>query len=237
METNKEIVIKAWEQYSPELDYKKINQIQKGHGQFHISEAQFLYSLVRHIKPKKIVECSPNEGFTTTIIMEALRKNAISSKLLSFDIHENSKRHDVPKGNINRELIVGDARKTIPDNFLKEADFILIDSDHSYDFGKWYSKKLQIAKSGTFIMIHDWPMYASDGASDNIIPEYAPPAIMQKIWNLEVLAVKQYFINKGFADPVLNVTDFLKETGKQYYHISEGTPFRALSPSQILIKK
>ena len=236
MESNKEIIINAWKLYHNELNYDKMNEIQKGYGQFHISESEFLYTLVRHIKPSKIIEVSPDRGFSSTIIMEALKVNNLPSQLLSFDIHDKSLKHD-KSGIISRKLIMGDAKQTITDDMVREADFVLVDSDHSYDFGKWYSKKLQLLRPGIFIMVHDWPMYASDGASDNIIAEQAQPAIFQKLWNLEVLAVKQHFIGKGFADPVLNVTDFLKESGKPYYHTSEGTPYRALSPSQILIKK
>ena len=81
--------------------------------------------------------------------------------------------------------------------------------------------------------MHDWPGYDSDGACDNIIHEKAPPAMAQPLQCIEMLAVKNYFIKKGFAEPVLNVTDFLKETGKPYY---KSFMFQGISPSQFLIK-
>jgi predicted O-methyltransferase YrrM len=237
MENYKEVIINAWKQYSKEFDFNKANEIQRGNNQFHITESEFLYSLIRHIKPSKILEVSPDEGFTTVIILEALEMNNIPSKLFSFDVHDKSLKHNKSDGIITRELILGDAKETITDSLLQEVDFILVDSDHSYNFGKWYSKKFRVVKPGIFIMIHDWPMYASDGATNNVIAEVAPPAISQEIWNLEVLAVKQHFIAKGYAEPVLNIADFLKENKKPYYHTRDGVPFRALSPSQFLITK
>jgi len=233
---NKEKVINAWEQYSKELDFNKINQIQPGHLQFYQTESEFLYSLVRMVKPKKIIEVSPDQGFTSVIMLEALEKNGIPTKLHSFDVHTKSQRHNRLEGYIQRELFVGDAKQTITDELVAEADFILVDSDHSYEFGKWYSTKFRNVKPGVFIMVHDWPQYASDGATNNIIAEHAPPAIMQELHNLEVLAVKQHFIQKGYASPVLNVVDFLKERKKPYYEMRDGVQFRGISPSQILIK-
>lgn len=232
----KDKILKAWKQYSKELDYKKINEIQPGHGQFHITESEFLYSIIRMVKPKKIVEISPDRGFSSLVILEALEMNAIPSKLYSFDIHNESLKHNKSEGIVTRELIIGDARETVEDSLLKETDFILIDSEHSYGFGIWYSKKFKVVKSGILIMVHDWPMYESDGATNNVIAEKAPPAIAQEIWNLEVLAVKNYFIGKGFVKPIINITDFLKECGEPYYFTKDFVPFRALSPSQILIK-
>ncbi len=233
---NKTKVIKAWEEFSKEFNFEKTNEIQKGNLQFYQSESEFLYSLVRMTKPKTIIEISPDEGFTSVIMLQALEKNGIPCKIHSFDIHEKSKRHNRLTGDIQRELFLGDVKQNLTDELIKQADFILIDSDHSYEFGKWYSKRFQIVKPGTFIIVHDWPQYASDGATNNIIAEYAPPAVMQDIWNLEVLAVKQYFISKGHAEPILNVVDFLKENKKPYYETRDGVMYRALSPSQILVK-
>lgn len=227
MKNFKEIIINAWKTYSTELDYNKINQIEFGDNQFQITESEFLYSIVRHVKPKIVIEASPDKGFTSVVIMEALKHNNIPCKLYSFDIHDKSLKHNKKDGIIKRELIIGDARNTITIDLIKEADFIFIDSDHSYEFAKDYCKKLESAKPGTYIMIHDWPMYDSNGACDNVIPEKAPFSRPE-----ELAAVKKLFIEKGFAMPVLNVTDFLKEIGKPYYR----SGFRALSPSQIIVK-
>ncbi len=235
--TNKEKVLEAYKKYVGEFDYEAINQLQEGHEQFYLNESEFLYCIVRMIKPKKILEVSPDQGFTTNIILSAMKQNDIEAKLFSFDIHNQSLRHDRKEGKFQRELILGNAKKTITKEILAEMNFILVDSDHSYSFGLWYAKLFRDSvKPGTFIMVHDWPQYASNGATNNIIAEQAPPAEAQKIWNLEVLAVKQYFIEKGYAEPVLNVTDWLKESKKPYHHLRDGVMFRALSPSQILIK-
>jgi len=233
--TNKEKVLEAYKKYAEEFDYEEINKIQFGQEQFYITESEFLYSLVRDIKPITVVEISPDQGFTTLIILKALEKNDLSARLFSFDVHDKSKKYD-HDGMITRELIVGDAKETVEDSLLEKADFVFIDSDHAYHFGKWYSKKLQILRPGTLIMVHDWPMYASNGASNNIVAEKAQSTFKEELHNLEVLAVKQYFIDKGYANPVMNVTDWLKETGKPYYHTRDGVMFRALSPSQILVK-
>jgi predicted O-methyltransferase YrrM len=236
MEEYKDKIIEAWKQYSSEFDYKKTNEIQFGQEQFYLTESEFLYSIVRMVKPKTIIEISPDKGFTSVIMLQAMEMNGIPSKLYSFDIHNESLKHNRPEGIVQRELIVGDAKETIEDSLLKEADFILVDSDHSYFFGMWYAKKFRVVKPGTLIMIHDWPMYDSDGATNNIIAEKAPSKEAQELKNLEVWAVKTHFIGRGLAEPILNITDFLKESGKPYYRERDGVYFRALSPSQILVK-
>lgn len=235
LELLKEQIIQIYNEYSNDLEYSRLESECKGN--FYEAESRFLYSILRHIKPSIVLEMSPNYGFTSKIILEALNKNDIESKLYSFDIHANSLEYDKKEGLIQRELIVGDGQKTLDDSFLEKADFFLIDSDHSYGFGKWYSEKIKKLKKGTLIMIHDWPMFESNGACDNIVPEYTQPFYKEYVWNLEVMAVKNFAIRKNIIYPILNVTDFLKETNKPYYYTHEGNiQYKALSPSQILIK-
>jgi len=227
-------VINMWNKYSHELNYDTLYENCKGN--FYETESQFLYSILRHVKPSVVLEMSPNYGFTSSIILEALDKNVKQSKLYSFDIRKESERYNRENGLVQRELIVGDVKTTLDDSLVEKSDFFLIDSDHSYEFGVWYSKKVDKLRKGVFVMIHDWPMYESNGACDNIVPEFAQPTYLEYLWNLEVSAVKKYIINRNILLPIMNITDFLKESGKPYYYTFGAVEHKALSPSQILIK-
>ena len=227
---DKFVLINIWKQYHEELDYETFNKNCLGH--YAKAESQFLYSLIRHLKPKLVLEMSPDQGLSTSIMLEAMDKNGIESILLSYDITDLSLKWDRKEGLVQRELLLGDVRETLTDEHLENTELFFIDSDHSYAFASWYSPRIELLKPGTSVIIHDWPMYDSMGACDNIIPSKAPPPIYQHTNSLEVSCVKQNLVDKGILTPILNITDWLKETGQQYHNYK----FEGFSPSQFLIK-
>lgn len=182
-------------------------------------ETEVLYSLVREVKPKNIIEFGCFKGYSSYIILEAMRDNQVEGSVLhSFDPLSYSKKLDCKTTYATRELIVGKAEDNCDQYIDKTVDFIFIDADHSYDFGKWYSLNvLPKLESGTPIWIHDWEFY-------NCSNNYAD----------EMEAVKTHAIDTKVIKPIMNLMDYVKANMK---HSTSKTISRAngdRSPSQIL---
>ena len=177
----------------------------KARGGFHQIERTFLYSTIRSLKCKNILEISPDKGLTTHIIIGALAKNNEKAKLLSYDVHNQSQYLDQSWSKdclVERTLITGSAQNTVNISDVKKCDFLFIDSDHSYAFGKWYSQNIipHLAQ-GTLIFVHDWPGYDHDGCPNNGIDPNRPHTPS----NSEPLAVKEHCIASGIATPIGNL--------------------------------
>jgi len=217
-----EEIIDIWNQYKNEFDWEKLND--ELFGMFQQIDSEFLYALVRHIKPKKIIEFSPHKGFTTTIMMQAATRNNTETSIYSYDLIEDSNNLDC-KGLLSRKLIVGDVTERLNPKEVNDCDFLFIDSDHSYNFGKWYAQALlPRLKPGTIICIHDWPGYENPYRPRNL---YRPH---KKGSNYEPRAVQKLFIRPGLGAPVINITDYCHELGLQ--KIDE----EAVSAIQVLIR-
>jgi len=125
--------------------WKKIQDKLSIHGgieRMSFERLQLLYSVVRAIKPKLMVETGVAGGSTSFITLSAMEKNGIG-KLFSIDI-DNPIWHDhsgyevgwmVPNElRINWKLTIGDSKNELPSllESLKEIDIFFHDSDHSY---------------------------------------------------------------------------------------------------------
>lgn len=96
------------------------------------------YAIVRHLKPRLLVETGIHDGLGSSILLRALERNAaegIDGRLISFDIRpdvgwlipeELRLRHDVRIGNSLTLL-----RPAIGD---RSVDFFIHDSDHRYEY-------------------------------------------------------------------------------------------------------
>ena len=135
---------------SPLVKEKYIALRNKGHtATFSDFEGELLYCLIRDREPNVVFEISPDCGYSTIYITEALKKNK-SGKLYSFEI-ENKKRGEKTQTLIqnnliqpvyeNIEFIIGDASETIK-NINVNPDIVLIDSCHDKWFAEWYTKEL-----------------------------------------------------------------------------------------------
>ena len=210
MSITKNEIVDAYAKYNNEFDYNFISVT----GAFHPFESTMLYSLMRLIKPKKIIEMSPDKGLTTKIMIDACNKNKIRCKIYSFDVHDASIDLDEDTEEmVFRKLIIGDAKETLTDEYLKNCDFMFIDSDHSAEFATWYCDNiLPKLKRGVLIWIHDWvglPM--------------AP----------ERDVVESTFVDAGNGEKILFCPDILAEWG-----LTNDRPGGYLNnPSQILIRK
>ncbi len=120
---------------------EKLRLHSDGYGGQMTREAPAIYSLVRLLKPKVIVETGVADGFTTSYILRALADNG-EGKLYSIDLPHYLLPQDKQPGWIVEEdlrgrwdLRVGDAAQVLPE-LLKElgtVDMFLHDSLHTYD--------------------------------------------------------------------------------------------------------
>ena len=130
-------------------------------GMYDWIEGQILYLLIRSIKPKVVVEISPNYGYSTGFILLAMNKNNCG-QLYSFDLeeefHQRALRNFARVG-INascRRFFAGDVREDYKHVLLDEVDLLFMDSDHSYAFAQWYISNLypKVVEGG-LIHAHD----------------------------------------------------------------------------------
>ena len=197
-------------------------------------ESAFIFCLVRDLllknKKVKITEISPNTGWSTRIFKEAWKAagpETLQLDIRSYDINSKSKQEDEKSDRLNRNLVLGDVKETIfrQENlkFLLESDYVFIDSDHCFEFGKFLATKLlPLAKPNCFLTVHDWagidytghqkrraPYLPEDGLKKWRIPEgywKAVPSGDSIIMMSEVGALKEYGIF-DYYDPICNFTD------------------------------
>jgi predicted O-methyltransferase YrrM len=126
---------------------------------------QLLYSVVRAIKPKVMIETGVAGGSTSFLTLSAMEKNGIG-KLFSIDI-DNPIWHDHSGFKVgwlvpdelrkNWKLIIGDSKKELPFllESLKEIDIFFHDSDHSYEHMTFEFKTVYPFLSSTKTILAD----------------------------------------------------------------------------------
>jgi len=118
-------------------------------------EAYSLYSFIRKYKPKKIKEMSPNNGFSTFVMSQAILDEGYESELEMFDSYDlkdmfcEEAREKFSKLKVFN-FFGGDAKETL--NLSEKIDFFFVDSDHSKSFAEWYINLFEFAD---FIFVHD----------------------------------------------------------------------------------
>ena len=114
-----------------------------------------LYLFIREYKPKKIVEMSPDKGWSSFIMINAIKDEKYNIEYFkSYDIRNSINNEYIELFNniLNDKykFIIGDAKKTL--NINENIDLFFIDSDHSYSFALWYKQFLNFAK---YIFVDD----------------------------------------------------------------------------------
>jgi len=143
---------------------EKLRLHSDGYGGQMTREAPAIYSLVRLLKPKVIVETGVADGFTTSYILRALADNG-EGRLYSIDLPHyllpQAKQPGwiVEEGLRGRwELRVGDAAEVLP-ALLKElgtVDMFLHDSLHTYDHMMLeFRAAWPHLKAGGLLLAHD----------------------------------------------------------------------------------
>jgi len=109
-----------------------------------VLRAPTLYCLCRIVRPETVVETGVADGFSSSFILEALKKNN-KGKLYSIDL-PNQPDQELKQGRVtgwlipdglkeNWSLLIGSSRDKLPDllSRLKKIDIFYHDSDHSYE--------------------------------------------------------------------------------------------------------
>lgn len=128
-------------------------------GQYDWFSGQLLYCLIRHNKPKRIIEISTCEGFATLFMAMALKKNGFG-KIYTFEI--NPKSAKIAQSNFDKckvskfvSLILGDARKTINNvKDLQKTDIHFLDSEHTEEFAKWFTEEVVMKSKNRNALFH-----------------------------------------------------------------------------------
>jgi regulator of extracellular matrix RemA (YlzA/DUF370 family) len=213
-----EIILNAWKQYGKEIIYSELIKRLSFGNMFNQFESEVLYAIVRDQKPTNILEMGCFNGFTSQIIIDAMKANNNPSRLISSDLLETSKFIDYHDGTTSRTLIIGDSKATI-DSSIGDIDFLFIDSDHTYDFAKWYcSVIIPMVKRGCFVMVHDWE--GIEGDSDG-----------------EFKSIIENAVNIGTLKRCINLMEYVKKNR----HLSStpnniGYAIGDRSPSEILVR-
>ncbi len=115
-------------------------------GQYDWFSGQALYCLVRHLRPRQVVEISCANGYSSLFMALALRENGAGA-LETFELSPQNARHAT--ANFRSwgvtdcvRLHVGDARRTINDIDVEATDLLFLDSLHSEAFARWYLETL-----------------------------------------------------------------------------------------------
>ncbi|MDO8659928.1 MAG: class I SAM-dependent methyltransferase [Candidatus Parcubacteria bacterium] len=145
------------------------------YGQYAENEKCVLFNMVQWLKPKKIVEFSPSEGYTTLTIAAATMGYASSLEVSgglsdnkpcgfeSFETYEfdpecvrKSKENLKQFGFDRVQVIEGDVLQTMDLEKLSRCDFFFIDSDHNKTFvEKYVDKFFHLIPKGTWVAVHD----------------------------------------------------------------------------------
>lgn len=92
-------------------------------------EGQFLYALVRALRPTTVLEIGCGDGGSATHLLAALQMNQYG-RLVSVDLQARRVGAMIPKDlQPGWELLVGDAQRIT----LPNADFVFEDASHDYD--------------------------------------------------------------------------------------------------------
>jgi hypothetical protein len=153
--------------YSFELKALKFNKVKVSNhslhfylnnGSFESGDADFLYQIIRFLKPKKVIEIG--SGNSTKIAHLALKKNESESYSFShicIEPFEQPWLDDVKEINLIRERL--EAVTFNWENELDAGDLLFIDSSHIIrpqgDVLKLYLEIIPRLKKGVYVHIHD----------------------------------------------------------------------------------
>jgi FkbM family methyltransferase len=130
-------------------------------GMYDWAEAQILYLLIRQVRPECVVEISPNYGYSTGFILMAMNRNGHGT-LYSYDLDAKFHAHALHNyervgiSAVRQRFVAGDVRNSVGRNLPDRVDLLFMDSDHSYDFARWYIAHLYPrVGDGSLIHAHD----------------------------------------------------------------------------------
>ena len=143
--------------------YSKFPQLPNGddqafylkNGYFRGVDAELLYSVIRHAKPKRIVEVG--SGFSTRLIARALSDEGLAGKIISIDPSPRTRLDGHASEHIASNVEDLDPKSII--DLLNQGDLLFIDSSHRITTGGdvpfLFLEILPRLKQGVLIHVHD----------------------------------------------------------------------------------
>ena len=129
-------------------------------GQYDWAAGQVLYALVRHTRPRRVVEFSTSSGYSTSFTALALRKNG-EGTIETVDIDRSAQtaaaawleRLGVAE---HVRMHAGDCRTVVPRLLEDGVDLLFIDTLHSFDIADWYLRRIvPVLSPDALVHIHD----------------------------------------------------------------------------------
>ncbi|MFB9376990.1 class I SAM-dependent methyltransferase [Kineococcus gynurae] len=118
-------------------------------------EAELTYALVRHLRPRRVVEVGCFWGWSTTWLLSALRDNG-EGELHSFDRVGHVERTVEPELTDRWTFQLGDVRERLVEIRASDPDHVFVDAAHTRRFGRWMTSTLFPALTpGTPVSVHD----------------------------------------------------------------------------------
>jgi hypothetical protein len=168
----------------------------RGNGFFETVDAEIAYCLVRHLKPKRIIEVGG--GYSSRVMAAALEKNSkvdgAHGELLTIDPHPDRFPKEALSDRVR--LIVASVQSIDLDIFLslESGDFLFLDSTHVVGIGsdvvREYLDILPRIKPGVLVHAHDI-----------FIPSDYPQKLVLKtlsFWSEQYLLVALLMFNPRF---------------------------------------
>lgn len=193
-----------------EKSKSNLHSFKFGNGSFESGDAEFLYNIVRHIKPKKIIEVGC--GTSTKIIQHALKNNEVEHKYRATHIciepYEQPWLASFPNIKLVREKIELLDLKLFDE--LGSGDLLFIDSSHMVrpqgDVLHEYLTIIPNLNNGVYVHVHDvfTPHdYLEQWITENVLfwnEQYVLEALLTGNESLEIVAALNFLKNKHYSD-------------------------------------
>ncbi len=120
-------------------------------------EAQLLFRLVEHLKPKKVLELGTSLGITTVYLAKAADTEVITlegSKMIQDEAEKVTKSLDIK--NVN--FVLGDIDEILDKTLMKmgQIDFVFMDANHTKEATlRYFNQILAYCKPNTVIALDD----------------------------------------------------------------------------------
>lgn len=125
-------------------------------------DGELVYMVLRAMDARHVVEFSPNQGYSTAFLAQALVANGAEELVATFDLYLFPGFVSRLQGlGLDALFHKGDALENIPrylaeHNLWGRIDFCFIDSDHSYDFARRYCTEIMpLLGEDCVYFIHD----------------------------------------------------------------------------------
>lgn len=124
------------------------------------------YAMVRHYKPRSLVEFGTSWGGITNTITKALNKNGFEFNYFACDPLADLADHakNLVAGFPMHPTILPGMIEEHLDKVPEKLDFAFIDTDHDLENCEWYLENIfPRIKKGAIVGIHDWSATTVDG--------------------------------------------------------------------------